>query len=69
MKTAQLTEYSREVLKGRQIRSFAYAAGVIGIPLSFRLAEAAGASIMLYCADIKPTELFSQITEYGIYLL
>jgi len=58
MKTAQLTEYSREVLKGRQIRSFAYAAGVIGIPLSFRLAEAAGASIMLYCTDIKPTELF-----------
>ncbi len=57
MKTSQLTEYSKNLIKGMRIRSFAYAAAVLSVPLFFRLAEAAGAGIVLYCTDIKPTEL------------
>lgn len=70
MKTIQLLRYSRGLLKSKRTRSFAYAAGVIGVMLFFRLAEATGASVMLYCTGMSPNELFSrQNTVWQIFML
>lgn len=70
MKTLCCLKYSRELLKGRRMRSFAYSAGVVGILLFFRLAEATGASIMLYCTGLNPNELFSsRNTAWQVFVL
>ena len=59
MKIASLINYSSSLLKKRNLKAFTSASSLICIFLFFRLAEAAAASIILYCTDISPAELFS----------
>lgn len=59
MKLRQLTDYTKNILRRRQLRSLMVCLALLGTELFFRLAETALYSVILYLGDVTPGGLFT----------